>query len=69
MSKKNYFGSRSSAGNYSSILILDTRRKDDSRFSRITNMTLDQIKGKGLEGYRLEIQQEKEGMQSFVLQG
>ena len=69
MSRKIIFGSRSSAGNYSSILILNTRRKDDSRFSRITNMTLEQIKGKGLEGYRLEIQQEKEGNAIFCAAG
>ena len=69
MSRKIIFGSRSSAGNYSSILILNTRRKDNSRFSRITNMTLEQIKGKGLEGYRLEIQQEKEGNAIFCAAG
>ncbi|QNJ32764.1 hypothetical protein SynPROS91_02414 [Synechococcus sp. PROS-9-1] len=69
MSRKIIFGSRSSAGNYSSILILNTRRKDDSRFSRITNMTLEEIKGKGIEGYRLEMQQEKEGNAIFCAAG
>ena len=69
MSRKIIFGSRSSAGNYSSILILNTRRKDDSRFSRITNMALEEIKEKGLEGYRLEMQQEKEGNAIFCASG
>ena len=54
MSRKVIFGSaKSSAGDYTRILVLNTRRKDDTRFSRMTEWTLNDLRAKRQEGAKL----------------
>jgi hypothetical protein len=54
MSRKVIFGSaKSSAGDYTRILVLNSRRKDDSRFGRMTEWSLKDLRSKGKEGAKL----------------
>lgn len=70
MSRKVIFGTgKSSAGDYTRILVLNTRRKDDSRFSRMTEWTLEDLRSKGKDGARLEAKQNKMGNGIFCAAG
>jgi len=70
MSRKVIFGSaKSSAGDYTRILVLNTRRKDDSRFSRMTEWTLDDLRSKGKEGAKLAEKQADIGNGIFCAAG
>ena len=60
MSRKVAFGS-ASGGDYSQVLITAAKRKTKSRFQRITNIHLSDLKEKGEEGYKRELDQEKIG--------
>lgn len=60
MSRKVAFGS-ASGGDYSQVLITASKRKTKGRFQRITNIHLSNLKEKGEEGYKREIDQEKIG--------
>ena len=57
MSRKVAFGS-ASGGDYSQVLITAAKRKTKSRFQRITNIHLSDLKNQKDEGYRREIDQE-----------
>lgn len=70
MSRKVIFGSaKSSAGDYTRILVLNTRRKDDSRFSRMTEWTLQDLRSKGKEGAKLAEKQHDIGNGIFCAAG
>jgi hypothetical protein len=70
MSRKVIFGSaKSSAGDYTRILVLNTRKKDDSRFSRITEWTLNDLRSKGREGAKLADKQSDIGNGIFCAAG
>lgn len=60
MSRKVAFGS-ASGGDYSQVLITGAKRKNKSRFQRITSIHLSDLIDKGEEGYRRELDQEKIG--------
>lgn len=64
------FGStKSSAGDYTRILVLNTKRKDDSRFSRMTEWTLNDLRSKGREGAKLADKQAEIGNGIFCAAG
>lgn len=70
MSRKVIFGSaKSSAGDYTRILVLNSRRKDDSRFSRMTEWTLQDLRSKGKEGAKLAEKQNDIGNGIFCAAG
>lgn len=70
MSRKVIFGSaKSSAGDYTRILVLNTRKKDDSRFSRMTEWTLQDLRSRGKEGAKLEEKQSEIGNGIFCAAG
>lgn len=70
MSRKVIFGStKSSAGDYTRILVLNTKKKDDSRFSRMTDWTLNDIRSKGREGAKLADKQADNGNGIFCAAG
>ena len=70
MSRKVIFGTaKSSAGDYTRILVLNTRRKDDSRFSRMTEWTLENLRSKGREGAKLVEKQADIGNGIFCAAG
>ena len=70
MSRKVIFGTaKSSAGDYTRILVLNTRRKDDSRFSRMTEWTLEDLRSKGREGAKLAEKQADIGNGIFCAAG
>lgn len=70
MSRKVIFGSaKSSAGDYTRILVLNSRRKDDSRFSRMTEWTLEDLRSKGKEGAKLAEKQNDIGNGIFCAAG
>ena len=60
MSRKVAFGS-ASGGDYAQVLITPAKRKAQSRFQRLTPIHLSDLKNKGAEGYRKELDQEKIG--------
>ena len=60
MSRKVAFGS-ASGGDYAQVLITAAKRKTKSRFQRITNINLADLRTKGEEAYRRELDQEKIG--------
>lgn len=68
MSRKVAFGS-ASGGDYSQVLITAAKRKTKSRFQRITNIHLSDLKNQKDEGYRREIDQEKIGNGIFCGMG
>lgn len=70
MSRKVIFGSaKSSAGDYTRILVMNSRRKDDSRFSRMTEWTLQDLRSKGKEGAKLAEKQNDIGNGIFCAAG
>jgi hypothetical protein len=70
MSRKVIFGTaKSSAGDYTRILVLNSRRKDDSRFSRMTEWTLDDLRYRGKEGAKLAEKQADIGNGIFCAAG
>ena len=60
MSRKVAFGS-ASGGDYAQVLITAAKRKKQNRFQRITSIQLSDLKSKGEDAYRREIDQEKIG--------
>lgn len=70
MSRKVIFGSaKSSAGDYTKILVLNSRKKDDTRFSRMTEWTLQDLRSKGKEGAKLAEKQSDIGNGIFCAAG
>jgi len=70
MSRKVIFASdKSSAGDYTRILVLNSRKKDDTRFSRMTEWTLQDLRSKGKEGARLADKQGDIGNGIFCAAG
>ena len=70
MSRKVIFGSaKSSAGDYTRILVLNSRKKDDTRFSRMTEWTLQDLRSKGKEGAKLAEKQSDIGNGIFCAAG
>jgi len=70
MSRKVIFGSaKSSAGDYTRILVLNSRKKDETRFSRITEWTLQDLRSKGKEGAKLAEKQSNIGNGIFCAAG
>lgn len=68
MSRKVIFGTaKSSAGDYTRILVLNSRKKDDTRFSRMTEWTLQDLRSKGKEGAKLAEKQGDIGNGIFAL--
>jgi len=70
MSRKVIFGSaKSSAGDYTRILVLNTKKKDDSMFGRMTDWTLNDLRSKGREGAKLADKQADNGNGIFCAAG
>jgi hypothetical protein len=70
MSRKVIFGSaKSSAGDYTRILVLNSRKKDDSKFSRMTEWTLSDLRLKGKDGAKLAEKQSNIGNGIFCAAG
>lgn len=70
MSRKIIFGSaKSSAGDYTRILVLNSRKKDDTKFSRMTEWTLRDLRLKGKEGAKLAEKQSDIGNGIFCAAG
>lgn len=70
MSRKVIFGTaKSSAGDYTRILVLNSRKKDDSRFSRMTEWTLNDLRSKGKEVAKLGEKQADIGNGIFCAAG
>tara|TARA_B100000214_G_scaffold206914_1_gene150063 strand:+ start:185 stop:1054 length:870 start_codon:yes stop_codon:yes gene_type:complete len=64
-----YSSSSSTAGNYSSILILNRRTNDELIYSRITDWNLDILRRKEKGGYKLEAEQLAKGNGIFCAIG
>ena len=64
-----YSSSSSTAGNYSSILILNRRKNDELIYSRITDWNLDLLRRKEKGGYKLEADQLAKGNGIFCAIG
>ena len=60
MSRKVAFGS-ASGGDYAQVLVTASKRKKQNRFQRMTSIHLSELRSKGEEGYRRELDQEKIG--------